>query len=269
MLLRCCPAPTFLGRRFFAGHSKWATIQRSKGANDVARGALFTKISKMLSSAVRAGGPDPSTNLRLASALDAAKKSSVPKDLIERALKSKEGVVTEELLFEAVGPGGVALLITCNTDNSRRTTPAIKYILGKHSSALGATRAFVQKGIVSLGGGAAAAGNAAGTAAGTAAGAALLSEEAIMEAALSAGAEDVEMGDEGTTAKVTCPREATSGVRSVLLAAGLPVSSVLLTRVATSSVALEAGSEEEATFAALLEKLEEQEDVLSVLHNAE
>ena len=261
MLLRCCPAPTFLGRRFFAGHSKWATIQRSKGANDVARGALFTKISKMLSSAVRAGGPDPSTNLRLASALDAAKKNSVPKDLIERALKSKEGVVTEELLFEAVGPGGVALLITCNTDNSRRTTPAIKYILGKHSSALGATRAFVQKGIVSLGGGAAAAG--------TAAGAALLSEEAIMEAALSAGAEDVEMGDEGTTAKVTCPREATSGVRSVLLAAGLPVSSVLLTRVATSSVALEAGSEEEATFAALLEKLEEQEDVLSVLHNAE
>ena len=242
--------PRSLGRRFFAGHSKWATIQRSKGANDVARGALFTKISKMLSSAVRAGGPDPSTNLRLASALDAAKKSSVPKDLIERALKSKEGVATEELLFEAVGPGGVALLITCNTDNGRRTTPAIKYILGKHSSALGATRAFAQKGIFSLG-------------------PALLSEEAIMEAALSAGAEDVEMGDERTTAKVTCPREATSGVRSALLAAGLPVSSVLLTRVATSSVALEAGSEEEATFAALLEKLEEQEDVLSVLHNAE
>jgi YebC/PmpR family DNA-binding regulatory protein len=231
----------------FAGHSKWAKIARGKGENDVARGALYTKISKMISSAARAGGSDPSSNLRLASALDAAKQSNVPKELVERALKSKEGAVMEELVFEAMGPGGVALLITVNTDNPRRTTPAIKYILSKHAAALAATKVFASKACVSVGAG----------------------EEAVLDAALGAGAEDVELAEDGAGVRVTCPREATAAVRAALLAAGLPVTSVMLTRVPTAHVELEAGSEAEQVLLDLLQRLEEQEDVLAVLHNAQ
>ena len=251
-LPRALPASALCARS--AGHSKWSTIQRSKGANDVARGALYTKISKMISSSVRAGGADPSTNLRLASALDAAKQASVPKELVARAMASKEGLAMEELVFEAVGPGGVALLVTCNTDNARRTTPAIKYLLSKGAAALAPSKAFAQKGVVVVGGGA---------------GGTRVDEDAVLEAALGAGAEDVALAEDGLSARVQCPREATAAVRSALLGAGLPVASVLLARVPTVTVPLDAGSEEGAQLAELLAKLEAHEDVLSVQTNVE
>ena len=251
-LLRRCraPLPPRLARG--AGHSHWSTIQRTKGANDVARGALFTKISKMISSAARAGGSDPGTNLRLASALDAAKQASVPKELVARAMASKEGLAMEELVFEAVGPGGVALLVICNTDNARRTTPAIKYLLSKGQAALAPSKAFALKGVVAVGGGSK-----------------RVDEEAVLEAALGAGAEDVELAEDGLSARVQCPREATAAVRSALLGAGLPVASVLLARVPTVTVPLDAASEEGQVLAELLAKLEAHEDVLSVQTNAE
>jgi YebC/PmpR family DNA-binding regulatory protein len=263
--LRCYALGAPLQRRF-AGHSKWAKIARGKGANDVARGALFTKISKMISSSLRAGGADAGTNLRLAAALEAAKQNNVPKELVARALASKEGLAMEELVFEALGPARVALLITCNTDNPRRTTPAIKYILSKHEAALASTKVFASKGVVVVGGG------GAGASAGAAAAAAPLprmDEDAVLEAALGAGAEDVEVAEDGLSARVQCPREATSAVRAALLAAGLPVASVLLTRVPTAMVAVDPDSAAAGVLAELLGKLEEQEDVLSVLTNAE
>jgi YebC/PmpR family DNA-binding regulatory protein len=261
LALLAVPAPLHHLHRFaghskrFAGHSKWAKISRGKAEADVARGALFTKISKMISSSVRAGGADAGTNLRLAAALDAAKQNNVPKDLVARALASKEGLAMEELVFEAMGPARVALLITCNTDNPRRTTPAIKYLLGKHQAALAPTKVFAAKGVVIVGG--------------TGAGAVRLNEDAVLEAALGAGAEDVEVAEDGLSARVQCPREAASAVRAALLAAGLPVASVLLTRVPTALVAVDPDSEAAGVLAELLGKLEEHEDVLTVITNAE
>ena len=241
-----------------AGHSKMAKIFKSKGANDVARGALFTKVSKMISSAAKAGGADPSSNLRLASALEAAKKHNVPRDIVDRALKSKEGLALEEFVFECKGPGGVSLLVTALTDNARRTTPAIKHILSKHGGSLAPSHVFAPKAVVTV---AAAAGAPAQAC-----------EEAVMEAALGAGAEDVELlgGGEGALeARATAPREALAPLRAALLAAGLRVSSVLLARLPAALVAVEPGSDAEAELRELLDRLEAQEDVQSVTHNAE
>ena len=236
--------------RDFAGHSKFSKIMRSKGALDAARGQLLTKLSKIISSAAKAGGTDPSSNLRLAAALEAAKKASCPKDIITRALSSKEGVALSEVNFEAVGPSGVSLLIECQTDNSRRTTPAIKHILSKHNGEMQAvgTNAFVfsSKGVLTCSG----------------------EEEGVMEAALGAGAEDVvPVTEGGMEFRVVCGRDSVGAVRGALLKAGIAVTSVLLERSPVNRVQLSEESEE--VFLNLLSALEEHEDVSSVVHNAE
>ena len=256
-----------------AGHSKWAKIARGKGATDAARALLFTKLSKGISAAARSN-PDPTSNLRLAAALEAARKAACPKDVVERALAKRDApasALTEGLL-EATGPGGASLLVATLSDNMRRTLPEIRYLLGKHGGEVGTAGSqafrFATRGLLRVAPPPSAAGGGAGAAGW---------EEALLEAALASGAEDVEPGGggdgeaagEAEEAAVWCAPGALAEVRKGLAGGGFSVASAALTRVAVSTVQLVAGSEEEAALQGLLGALEEHADVQDVVHNAE
>jgi YebC/PmpR family DNA-binding regulatory protein len=123
-----------------SGHSKWAQIKHKKAASDVKRGKLFSRLSRTVTIAAKAAGPDPKTNSKLAQAITEAKEANMPQDNIERAIKKvadKESGDLKEVTYEAYGPGGSALIITAVTDNSNRTTNEIKHILTLHDSKLG------------------------------------------------------------------------------------------------------------------------------------
>jgi len=128
-----------------AGHSKWANIKHRKGAQDAKRSKVFSKVVKDIMVASRIGGPDPEANPRLRLAIEKAKAVSLPKDNLDRAIKKGagllEGVEYEEVMYEAYGPGGVAILIECLTDNRNRTSPEIKAILSKRGIPLAASGA--------------------------------------------------------------------------------------------------------------------------------
>jgi YebC/PmpR family DNA-binding regulatory protein len=124
-----------------SGHSKWSSIKHKKGAADAKRGMVFTKLIKEITVAARLGGGDPDGNPRLRTAIQAAKTENMPKENIERAIKKGtgelEGVSYEEVNYEGYGPGGVALLVECLTDNKNRTVADIKHILDRHGGSLG------------------------------------------------------------------------------------------------------------------------------------
>jgi YebC/PmpR family DNA-binding regulatory protein len=168
-----------------AGHSKWANIQHRKGRQDAARSKLFSKLSKEITVAARMGDPDPDKNPRLRLAIKEAKKESVPKDVIERAIKKSQGGDSEdyeEIRYEGYGPGGVAILVEAMTDNRNRTASSVRSIFGKHGGNLGETGSvafmFERKGEIVYPAGAG-------------------DEETVLEAAMEAGAEDVESGEDG------------------------------------------------------------------------
>lgn len=123
-----------------SGHSKWAQIKYKKGATDAKRGKIFSKLSRIITLAARELGPDPKTNAKLAAAIDEARKNNMPNDNILRATKraaEKESAELKEVVYEAYGPGGSALVITAVTDNSNRTTNEIKHLLLEHNAKLG------------------------------------------------------------------------------------------------------------------------------------
>ena len=127
-----------------SGHSKWAQIKYKKGATDAKRGKIFSKLSRIITLAAQnppaGGGPDPKINSKLAAAIEEARKSNMPNDNILRATKraaDKESAELKEVVYEAYGPGGSALIITAVTDNSNRTTNEIKHLLAEHSAKLG------------------------------------------------------------------------------------------------------------------------------------
>jgi YebC/PmpR family DNA-binding regulatory protein len=125
-----------------SGHSKWHNIQARKGKQDAKRSSMFSKYSKAITVAAQRGGGDPETNFSLRLAIDKAKEVSMPKDNIDRAIKkgtgeAGDGVQIEEVLYEAYGPGGVAIVIKCLTDNRNRTSADIKYLLSKNGGTLG------------------------------------------------------------------------------------------------------------------------------------
>jgi len=124
-----------------SGHSKWAQIKRAKGANDVKRGQLFTKLGREISIAAREGGADPDGNARLRMAIDRARESNMPMDTIQRAIQrgtgSGEGVSLEEVVYEAYGAGGAALLIEATTDNRNRTVAEVRATLTRGGGSLG------------------------------------------------------------------------------------------------------------------------------------
>ncbi len=168
-----------------AGHSKWANIQHRKGRQDAARSKLFSKLAKEITVAAKMGDPDPDKNPRLRLAVKEAKTASVPKDVIERAIKKSQGGDAEsydEIRYEGYGPGGVAMIVEVMTDNRNRTAGNVRSLFGKHGGNMGETGAvsfmFDRKGQILY------APNAG-------------SEDAVMEAAIEAGAEDVESSEDG------------------------------------------------------------------------
>ena len=136
-----------------SGHSRWAQIKHKKAASDAKKGKLFSKLSRLLTLAAREAGPDPKTNSKLAGAMEEARKANLPKENIERAIKKaseKESAELKEVVYEAHGPGGSALIITAVTDNPNRTTNEMKRILAEYDAKLGemgsAQWAFDKKG---------------------------------------------------------------------------------------------------------------------------
>ena len=163
-----------------SGHSKWSTIKHKKGATDAKRGKLFTKLIKEITVAARMGGGDPDSNPRLRHALNSARSQNMPKDTSERAIKKGtgelEGVNYEEILYEGYGPGGVAVLVECLTDNRNRTIAEVRHAFGKAGGNVGTDGCvawmFDKKGLISVS-------------------KEDSDEETLMELALDAGAEDI------------------------------------------------------------------------------
>ena len=173
-----------------AGHSKWANIQHRKGRQDAARSKLFSKLAKEITVAAKMGDPDPEKNPRLRLAVKEAKSQSVPKDVIDRAIKKSQGGDAEnydEIRYEGYGPGGVAVIVEAMTDNKNRTASTVRSTFSKNGGNLGETGSvgfmFERKGEVTY---KADAGDA----------------DTVFEAAIEAGAEDCESSDEGHV--ITC-----------------------------------------------------------------
>jgi YebC/PmpR family DNA-binding regulatory protein len=237
-----------------AGHSKWANIQHRKGAQDKKRGKLFTKLIREITVAARMGDPDPACNPRLRLAVDRAKAQSMPKDNIERAIKrgsgQMDGAEFEEVVYEGYGPGGVAVMVQCLTDNRNRTVAEVRHAFSRFGGNLGADGSvaylFNQVGLISFPRGA--------------------DEDHIMEAALEAGAEDVVTNDDDSI-DVLCAPADFPAVRDALTSAGPEPDVAEVTMRA--SVAAELGEDDAASMVTLLETLEELDDVQNVYSNAD
>jgi YebC/PmpR family DNA-binding regulatory protein len=237
-----------------AGHSKWANIQHRKGAQDKKRGKIFTKLIREISTAARAGGPDPASNPRLRLAVDKARLNSMPKDNVERAIKRAtggEGADSfHEVRYEGYGPGGVAVMVKCLTDNRNRTVSDVRYAFTKYGGNLGADGSvgylFNQVGLITFGPG--------------------LDEERGMDAALEAGAEDVIANDDGSIEVLTDPSDF-ENVRDALVKAGFTPAEAEVTMRASTSTPLE--GEQAQSMLAMLEALEDLDDVQDVYSNAD
>lgn len=188
-----------------SGHSKWETIRRQKGANDAKRGVVFTKLGNAIAIAARSGA-DPDTNFALRLAIDKAKAANMPSNNIQRAIdrvKDKDAAQLQELLYEAYGPGGVAILVEAATDNVNRTYPEVRLAITKHGGTMADKGSvafqFTQKGVVRVKGGG----------------------DDLMLQALDAGADDVQEQDDESLI-YTDPKELAK-VRDALRGAGAEV----------------------------------------------
>src|SRR5436309_679831 len=208
-----------------AGHSKWKQIKRKKAVTDQKRGAVFTRLIREITIAAKAGGGDSGGNPRLRTAIDAAKAENMPWDNIDRAIKKGtgelDGVTYEEVTYEGYGPGGAALLIQATTDNANRTVAEIRNVFTRHGGHLAATNAvawmFDRKGQIVLD--------------------AKANEDTTMEAALDAGAEDMET--EGDIYLITTPPAQLHAVQEALKSKKLPVQSAEIAMVPKNTVKVE------------------------------
>ena len=234
-----------------SGHSKWATIKRKKGALDAKRGAVFTKIIKEIMVSARMGGSSVEGNARLRMAVLKAKAANMPKDNIDRAIKKGagelEGQEFVELSYEAYAPGGVAILIEALTDNKNRTAADVRMILTKGNGQLATvgsvTRLFDRKGYIVLDG-------------------EKTTEDAVMEIALEAGAEDIV--DNGNIEVTTAPGDFEK-VLEAINKAGLATEMAEVSLIPQSRVAPDKETAEKIMN--LIDRLEENDDVQNVYHN--
>ena len=232
-----------------AGHSKWKQIKHYKAATDAKRGALFTRLIREITMAAKQGGGDPTGNARLRTAIENAKASNLPKDNIERAVKKGtgelEGVDYQEVLYEAYGPGGVAIMIQAVTDNPTRTVADVRHRLSRNGGNLGATNSvsfmFDRRGQLFLD-------------------ATKLNEDAAMEAALEAGAEDLQR-DEDQYVVTTAPSDL-HAVREALEQRGIHVREAELAWVPQNTVRVEGDAAHQLV--KLLDALDEIDDVQKV-----
>lgn len=237
-----------------AGHSKWANIQHRKGRQDAKRGKLFSKLIREITVSARLGGPDPGGNPRLRAAIDNALAGNMPKDTIERAVKrgagGGEGESLEEVRYEGYGPGGVAVMVDCMTDNRNRTVAEVRHAFTKCGGNLGTDGSvaylFSKVGQLSY---------PAGT-----------DEDALLEAALEAGADDVAGNDDGSIDVLTTPDEFLD-VKDNLAETGYrPDAAEITMRAATGHTLDLQGAQ---TMLRLLDTLEDLNDVQKVYSNAE
>lgn len=237
-----------------SGHSKWSQIKRQKGVADARRGQLFTKLGKEIAVAARQGGGDPEANARLRLAIDRARDANMPKDNIERAIKRATGeggaAELQEVVYEGYGPGGTAILVEALTDNRNRTVSDIRRVFTQAGGSLGEAGSvawqFETCGFIALETGDADA-------------------EDLALRAIDTGAEDVKV-DSGLVEVYTRP-EMLEAVRRELTEAEVPVASAEVTKVAKSTVALDARQAEQVL--RLLDRLDELDDVQRVSSNAD
>ncbi len=237
-----------------AGHSKWANIQHRKNAQDAKRGKLFTKLIREITVAARAGGSDANTNPRLRLATDKALAANMTRDTIDRAVKrgagELEGVNYEELRYEGYAPGGAAILVDCMTDNRNRTVAEVRHAFTKTGGNLGTDGSvaylFDKKGVIEY---------LPGT-----------DDDAVMEAALEGGAEDVQVDADGAIEVLTDP-DAYEPVLAALRAAGLEPENAELTMRAGTLAPLD--EETAQSVLKLLNMLDDLDDVQNVYTNAD
>ncbi len=236
-----------------AGHSKWAGIKHKKAVVDAQRGKVFSKAIRELTAAARIGGGNPEGNPRLRLAMQKAREANLPKDTVEKAVKrgtgDLPGVSYEEMVMEGYGPGGVAILVEALTDNKNRTSAELRSLftrLGGNLAGAGSVSWLFQKrGLIVL--------NAAG-----------VGEDRVMEAALEAGAEDLNT-DSGQITVTTSP-QALEAVKEALQKAGLRWESAEMTMAPSSMVRVEDQAQAKALLA-LLDALEDHDDTQHVYAN--
>jgi len=235
-----------------AGHSKWKQIKRKKAVTDARRGAAFTKLIREITIAARQGGGDPAGNARLRTAIEAAKAENMPWDNIDRAIKKGagglDGVQYEEVTYEGYGPGGAAILIQATTDNANRTVAEIRHLFTRYGGNLGAANSvawmFDRKAQIVVD-------------------AAQADEDATLEVALDAGADDVVR--DGDQLIVTGPASQLHAIQERLKARGLAVQSAEIAMTPKSTVKVE-GTDAKRLLG-LIEELEEMDDVAKVFSN--
>jgi YebC/PmpR family DNA-binding regulatory protein len=236
-----------------AGHSKWANIKHRKAAADAKKGKVFTRLIKEITVAARLGGGDPDTNPRLRLAMDKAREANMAKDSVQNAIKrgsgALDGVTYEEARYEGYGPGGVAVMIDCLTDNRTRIVAEVRHAFTKNGGNLGSDGSvaylFKHCGQFVF---------APGT-----------SEDRVMEATLDAGAEDVVRNEDGSVELICAPGDF-AAVKSALDKAGLKPELAEITMKPGAEAQL--GADEAARMRQLLDALESLDDVQNVYTTA-
>ncbi len=236
-----------------AGHSKWSNIKHRKAAQDAKRGKIFTKLIRELTTAAREGGGDVTTNPRLRAAVDKALSNNMTRDTIDRAVKrgsgELEGAELETVIYEGYGPAGTAVMVECMTDNRNRTVSEVRHAFSKNGGNLGTDGSvaylFEKKGVISYQD---------------------VDEETMMEAALEAGADDVEVHDDGAI-DVYTQWEDFGSVKDALDATGLVSVNAEVTMIPSTYAELD--EETAPKFMKLIDMLEDADDVQEVYHNAD
>jgi YebC/PmpR family DNA-binding regulatory protein len=230
-------------------------IEGRKNAQDAKRGKVFTKLIRELAVAARAGGSDPKANPRLRTAVDKALSMNMSRDVIDRAIKKAtgelEGVEYEEIRYEGYAPGGIAVIVDCMTDNKVRTVADVRHAFSKHGGNLGTDGSvsfmFKKLGVLAFPGGS--------------------DEDAVTNAAIEAGADDVVVYPEDGAIDVVTSPEAFQSVKDAMAAAGLVPEQAEVTLRADNDVAV-SGETAEAV-RKMLDVLEDMDDVQNVYHNAD
>jgi len=235
-----------------SGHSKWSSIKHKKGATDAKRGKIFTKLIKEITVAARLGGSDPDGNPRLRAAIAAAKAENMPKENIERGIKKGtgelEGVSYEEANYEGYGPGGVAVLVDCLTDNKNRTVADVKHLFERHGGNLGEPGCvawmFEKKGLIVFE-------------------KEKIDEEQLLDLALEAGAEDV--NEQETEFEVIVSLSDFEAVKKAVDEAELPYTFSEVTMIPKNTVGVEGKKAQQILN--LMQALEDHDDISHVYAN--
>lgn len=239
-----------------SGHSKWANIKHKKEKTDAQKAKVFTKIGKEITIAVKEGGGDPASNSKLRDLIMKAKSNNVPNDNIERTIKKALGATSEtyeEIVYEGYGPAGIAVIVTTTTDNRNRTAGNVRSYFSKYHGNLGQSGCvsylFEDKGVVIIS-------NEDGD----------IDEDKLMETALEAGAED--FASEGEVFEIYTQPDDLFAIKEALEAAGYEIASADKDKIPSNYVTLD--NEDDIKFMSLLiEKLEDDDDVMDVYHNWE